>query len=100
VDALYWTPPKPEELAFWGFSAEEVTPPATELWAQNADAIQLFRHNATQWRVGMHGYVGLDYSVLFHELDRRKLPSDEYDDLMGCLRVIEEAALKHLHKPA
>jgi hypothetical protein len=100
VDSLYWTAPKPEELAFWGFSAEEVAPPETELWQENWPAIQLFRNNATQWRVGMGGPVGLDYTVLFHEIDRRNLLPDEYDDLMGCIRVIEEAALKHLHKPA
>jgi len=100
VDALYWVPPKPEELAFWGFSKEEVQPPEFELWALNYPAIQLFRQNATQWLHGFNGPTGLNYMVLFHELDRRKLPPDEYDDLMGSIRIIEEAALKHLHKPA
>jgi hypothetical protein len=93
-------PPKPEELDFWGFTLEEVTPPPFDLWADNWPAVQLFRQNATQWRAGVSGPSGLDYNVVFHELDRRGLPPDEYDDLMGSIRVIEEAAMKHLHKPA
>jgi hypothetical protein len=28
-----------------------------------------------------------------HELDRRKLPKDEYDDLFAAVRVIEQTVL-------
>jgi hypothetical protein len=71
-----------------------------ELWVENWPVIQLFTRLSTQWRVGMSGVVGLDYNVVFHELDRRGLAADDYDDLMGSIRIVEEAALTHMHKPA
>lgn len=47
----------------------------------------------TQWRHGFNGPTGLDYNVLLHELDRRGLTGDEYDDLFGAMRVIEDTVL-------
>lgn len=46
----------------------------------------------------MNGPIGLDYNVIFHDLDKRGLADDEYDDLMASIRVIETAALEELHK--
>lgn len=51
----------------------------------------------SQWRPD---YVGLDYNVLLHELDRRNLSPDDYDDLFGSLRVIERIARDEIHKAA
>jgi hypothetical protein len=69
-----------------------------ELWAENWPAIKFYNEvMATQWRHGFSGPTGLDYNVLLHELDRRGLERDEYDDLFGSLRVIEQAALKEIH---
>lgn len=53
----------------------------------------------TQWRHGYSGPTGLDYNVLLHELDRRKLAQDAYDDLFGSIRTIESEALSCMHKP-
>lgn len=78
---------------------EDLPPPEPfPLWAENWPAIQLFTQNSTQWRTGVSGPVGLDYTVIFHELDRRGLPSEDYDDLMGCIRVIEQVALAEMRK--
>ena len=69
------------------------------LWAENWPAMQFYvQIMATQWRHGYCGPTGLDYNVLLHELDRRKLPEDEYDDLFGSLRVIEQTALEEMRK--
>lgn len=46
----------------------------------------------------MNGAIGLDYLVVFHELDRRGLSREEYDDFMDCIRVIESAALAEFRK--
>lgn len=71
------------------------------LWADNWPALKFYLDVMhTQWRHGFSGPTGLDYNVLLHELDRRKLPPDEYDDLFGSLRVVEAEALKQFHKPA
>lgn len=77
-----------------GLLAEDYPPPECELWAENWPAINLFHQLSTQWRVGAAGAVGLDYNVVFHQIDRMKLSDDDYDDLLGSIRVIEGAALK------
>jgi hypothetical protein len=67
------------------------------LWPENAAAIDLYWQFRTQWRTGFNGPIGLDYGGIQHELARRKLPPDDYDDLMACIRVIEQAALDEFH---
>lgn len=60
--------------------------------------MHLFAKFSTQWRVGMGGPAGLDMLVFMHELDRKKVPEDEYDDMLWKLTLIEGFALKQLHK--
>lgn len=76
-----------------------------ELWVSNWPPLKFYLDVLkTQWRVaaGMDRliYLGLDYNVLLHELDRRDLSRDDYDDLFGSVRVIEDEAKKQLNKPA
>lgn len=68
------------------------------MWDENWDVLHLYRNNSTQWRVSMAGPYALDMSVFHHELDRKKVPEDEYDDMLWKLAIIESAALKHLHR--
>ena len=71
------------------------------LWAENWPAMKFYLEvMRTQWRHGFSGPTGLDYNVLLHELDRRDLSRDDYDDLFGAVRTIESEALKCLNKPA
>jgi hypothetical protein len=99
VRALYYKPPTASDLAEWGLRPEDVPPPdAQELWAENWPAIEFFRDVATQWRQGAGGPTGLDYAVVFHELDRKGYAGDAYDEMMSALRVIESAALNEIHK--
>lgn len=66
-----------------------------ELWASNEPAMNFYYNfMRTQWRHGFNGPTGLDYNVLLHELDRRALDKDEYDDLFAAVRVIEQEALR------
>jgi hypothetical protein len=70
-----------------------------ELWAENWPAMKFYNEvMATQWRHGFNGPTGLDYNVLLHELDRRDLGRDEYDDLFGSLRIIEQTALTEFRR--
>ncbi len=80
----------------YGLVPSDIEIPECELWESNWPAIQLFTQIQTQWRVGMNGPTGLDYNVVYHELDRRSLKADEYDDIMGGMRTIESEALRHL----
>ena len=98
MKALYWQPPKPDELRALGFSPEDFPPPEVELWPENLPPLMLFRQFSTQWRAGSSGVYGLDYNVFQHELNRRKLDGPTYDEMMDALRVIESAALDELNK--
>lgn len=68
------------------------------MWEENALPIQLFQDNATQWRTGAMGVVGLDYTVFFHELDRKGITGEEYDQVMKAIRIIESEALNQIYK--
>lgn len=48
--------------------------------------------------MGTAGPVGLDYNPILHELDRRNLPAEQYDELMDAIRVIEGAAIDEMMK--
>ena len=56
----------------------------------------LFDSISTQWRIGMGGPIGLDYSVLFHKMDRMKLSDADYSDLEMDIRVMEDAVLTYM----
>ncbi|MFE0784060.1 MULTISPECIES: DUF1799 domain-containing protein [Pseudomonadota] len=98
--AFYWTPPSAEALARAGLRSRPslFNRPAIEVWPDLAPAFDLFARNHTQWRVGAGGPVGLDYTTLYADMDRRSLLPSEQDEIMGALRRIERAALEFLHK--
>lgn len=98
AQALYWKAPQQDELDAYGLTVDDFPPPEVELWPENWPAIQLFTRLSTQWRVGPGGPIGLDYGVLFHEMDRQSLDKDAYDDLLAQIRVIETTALDEMHK--
>jgi len=60
--------------------------------------IELFSRVATQWRVGAGGPIGLDYNVVYRELEREALDGDQYDEVMAAIRVIERAALEQMQQ--
>lgn len=96
--ALYWRAPEQEELNAYGLTVDDFPPPEVDVWPENWPPLQLFIRLSTQWRTGPGGPVGLDYNVLFHEMDRQSLEPDAYDDMQAQIRVIELAALDELHK--
>lgn len=98
MKALYWQPPDPDELRAIGLTPEDFPPPEFRLWASNWPAIQFYTQVSTQWRTGMSGATGLDYNVIFHELDRKGLKPEDYDEMMASIRLIEETALHVLHE--
>ncbi len=68
------------------------------MWDENWSAIQLFSRFNTQWRVGMAGPVGLDYSVIQADREVARLSDSDLADLMDRLRVIEFAALEFFNR--
>lgn len=53
----------------------------------------LFAKISTQWRTNMAGPIGLDYLVLYHELDRLGLSPDDYEALFRNVQVLEAETL-------
>lgn len=98
MGALYWRTPAAADLEGTGLKAKHFKPPKVSLWPENETGLALFTQFSTQWRTGPSGAVGLDYGVIFHELDRRELSRPDYDDAMWSVRVIERAALNEMRK--
>lgn len=86
-------------IAAWGLKGKlNVTTEEVGIWPENLQAFNLFNVLSTQWRVGMSGYIGLDYNVLFHKLDRMNLTPNEYQYLEDDIRTMEYAALRTIRK--
>jgi hypothetical protein len=69
-----------------------------EIWPENERAVNLFIKLSTQWRAGMGGLIGLDYSPLFVLMERMKLTDADFDQVFDDIRVIEREALTQMTK--
>ncbi|CAM4266378.1 DUF1799 domain-containing protein [Stenotrophomonas lactitubi] len=98
MGALYWRAPTESELMQLGLKAKHFPPPQVELWPECVLPIELFSRVATQWRVGAGGPIGLDYNVVYQELEREALAPDKRDEVMAGIRIIERAALEHMQQ--
>lgn len=52
----------------------------------------------TQWRTGMSGATGLDYTALAEIWQRLKIPPQARDDVFADVQTMEFAALKQMSK--
>lgn len=69
--------------------AEEV-----EIWPETFQAYELFNSLATQWRIGMGGATGLDYTAVAMTMRLSGIPRAQWTDLFADVRVMEQAALE------
>jgi hypothetical protein len=68
-----------------------------EVWPENAQAFWLFVDLRSQWRMGPGGPTGLDYLVLYRELDERGFAGEAREQLKADIREMERAALGALY---
>lgn len=81
-----------------GLTEADFPEEVVEIWPENVQAYNLFAALRTQWRsAGMAGVLGLDYTPLFHKMDRMSLTDEEYLDLEDDIRAMECAALSAMH---
>ena len=66
---------------------------AFEVWPENWPAFALFCKLGSQWRVGMNGPTGLDYTPLLALMARMKLSDEDHDELFDDIQTLERAAL-------
>lgn len=97
---MYTPAPSEHELAAAGLTLEDLEGDGVEVWPENVRAYRLFCDLQTQWRVGMSGPSGLDYSVLFVMIDRMKLSDADAEDLEYDVRAMESEALSAMHEKA
>jgi hypothetical protein len=68
-----------------------------EVWPENWEAFCIFADLQTQWRVGFGGETGLDYGVLYRDLDDLGITGPDRLLLKADIRAMEQAALKAMH---
>lgn len=95
---MYWRRPTAEELAGTGLKPKHYQEPQVDVWPENWPAISLFRSFSTQWRIGGGGPIGLDLGFFSHELQRKGVTGDEFDETLAALAVIEQAALEQINQ--
>ena len=86
------------EMFAAGLRPEDFESEAFEVWPENMRAINLFNTLSTQWIVGSAGPTGLNYTPLFHRMDRMSLDAQEYEWLFDDIRTIEAEALTAMNK--
>ncbi len=53
----------------------------------------LFIDCETQWRIGMGGIIGLDYTAVKTLLEIRQIPPDQWAEFLENIQIMEAAAL-------
>jgi hypothetical protein len=71
-------------------SSSAVTP----IWPENETPFLVFAAMQTQWRIGMGGPTGLDYTALPVVLDLQEVAPDKRRQVFDDVRVMEAEALK------
>jgi hypothetical protein len=77
---------------------EEASGPPVEVWPDNVQALNVMIAMGTQWRVGMAGATGLDYSALPAVMCLVGVPASERGDVFEAIRTMEDAALQTMRK--
>ena len=72
-------------------------PDLFEVWEENWQALGIFLKVQTQWRVGMAGLIGLDYSAVAWVL-KLAVPEDQHLTLLDDLQIMERAVLSLIAK--
>ena len=85
------------EASGWGLTLEEATA-TVDVWPDNVQAFNTFTASLTQWRMGMNGPVGLDYSALPTILRFTQVPRADWPAVFDDLRVMEDAALSQMRE--
>lgn len=68
-----------------------------EVWPDNWRAWCYFERLVTQWRVGMNGRTGLDYTAVYGLLDRLGLSDADWWKTFDDIQHMEIAALDAMH---
>lgn len=96
--SAFYRQEKNETNPFLAGIAQLAANEAVDVWPENWPAFTVFTRLQTQWRHGMNGQTGLDYSALFSFLDRMDLEKQEREEIFSDVQILEMAALNEIHK--
>lgn len=82
-------------MALWGASPEDVSPPVA-VWPDNWPVLDVFIKCNTQWRTGLNGAYGLDYSVLPWLFEMCSVP--DHKQAFKDIQIMERAALDEMRQ--
>lgn len=68
------------------------------LWPDTALVVEVFMSMGTQWRIGMNGATGLDYSALPFVLRALNVKRKYWSEFLDDIRLMESVALKEMRK--
>ncbi len=77
---------------------DEASGPEVEVWPCHEQALVVFSKLGTQWRSGMAGATGLDYSGVESALRMLRIPRTDWPGLFDDIHVMEQAALEYMHR--
>ncbi|WP_053151249.1 DUF1799 domain-containing protein [Pseudomonas sp. P97.38] len=90
---MYEPPPNAEQLAAFGWDAEDVEE-EFEIWPCLWSAFLLFNRMSTQWRAGAGGAIGLDYSCIRDVAGFLGIKKKKLAEIFPDLQVLEGEALR------
>ena len=85
-------------MAAAGFAPEDFEVDVVEVWPEHWDAVRFFLRLPTQWRYGMNGRTGLDYTAVLAMLREMRLPRDKREEIFAGVQVMEIAALEEMKR--
>ncbi|MFD0669723.1 DUF1799 domain-containing protein [Ramlibacter sp. MAHUQ-53] len=68
------------------------------MWPENWPSFILFARLQTQWRIGMGGPTGLDYSAVYPLLDRAATDEQHWEMLFDDIQAMERSALSAMNE--
>lgn len=80
-----------------GFTPADFDDMATPVWRDNWLSLVIFDQVSTQWRVGSHSVIGLDYNVLPQVFRLNGVSRKDQPRLFSDIRVMENEALNILN---
>lgn len=83
-------------MAAWGFSFGDLLEETIELWPDTWPGFTLFEAMSTQWRTGMGGAIGLDYSVLPMVAKYMDIAEENMPLAFNDIRTMEAEVLKKM----
>lgn len=88
--------PSEAELAESGLSRADYEE-RVDVWPDNEISWSVFVQLSSQWRVGMSGPTGLDYTPIPFVLEVNGIPRDQWRAVFDDVRAMEKAAVKEMH---